>query len=240
MWEQPALERAVSDIFGFHALQLGHGVLDGLSANRMPYRWLALDAEQSALPSVCAPHLKCDFDALPFPANSIDLVVLPHTLDMASDPHRTLREVERILVPEGRVVIVGFNPLSAWGLRQRLGVFGQRLGLNKSVFIPGHPALIGYHRLRDWLRLLNFEVTEVEFGVWSLPFESERALERCRYLDRIGAKWWPFLGAVYVVSAVKRVHAMRLIGLAKKTLQKQGARPVVAVSRQLPIKKDTP
>ncbi|WP_223717365.1 class I SAM-dependent methyltransferase, partial [Escherichia fergusonii] len=65
--------------------------------------------------------LRCDFHALPFPANSLDLVVLPHALELASDPHETLREVERVLVPEGRVVILGFNPASLWGLWQRAG-----------------------------------------------------------------------------------------------------------------------
>jgi len=30
-------------------------------------------------------------------------------------------------------------------------------------------------------------------------------------MDRAGPRWWPILGGLYVVRAVKRVHGMRLI-----------------------------
>ena len=73
--------------------------------------------------------LYCDFDALPFPQHSVDLVVLPHSLELARDPHQTLREVERVLVPEGRVVIAGFNPASLWGMRQRAGRIKRGMGI---------------------------------------------------------------------------------------------------------------
>ena len=73
--------------------------------------------------------LYCDFDALPFPDHSLDLVVLPHALELSRDPHLTLREVERVLVPEGRVMILGFNPASLWGLRQRFGRARRAVGL---------------------------------------------------------------------------------------------------------------
>src|ERR1019366_694210 len=77
-------------------------------------------ADPVAAPAAPAvPTLNCHFEALPFDAASLDLVVLPHALELARDPHRTLREVERVLVPEGRVLIIGFNPASLWGTRQR-------------------------------------------------------------------------------------------------------------------------
>ena len=119
-WEQAEFDRAVGDIFGYHALQLGLPELDTLQANRMPHRWRAVrEHEPDALRAQSA-SLVTDFSALPFPANSLDLVVLPHSLELNTDPHATLREVERVLVPEGRVVICCLNPASLWGLRQRL------------------------------------------------------------------------------------------------------------------------
>ena len=151
-WEQRHLDSAVADLFGFHALQLGLPQLDALRANRMPHRWLAVEsagndevpaadaaaaanASPDAQPTVAAPRvhvvppptLRCHFDALPFAAGTLDLVVLPHALELARDPHLALREVERVLVPEGRAIIVGFNPASLWGLRQRLGRLRRRL-----------------------------------------------------------------------------------------------------------------
>ena len=146
-WEQGHLDAAVVDLFGFHALQLGLPELDALRANRMPHRWVAV--ETAAPPSGATPvdaakvpraavALHCDFDACRSTASSLDLVVLPHALELARDPHLALREVERVLVPEGRVVIIGFNPASLWGLRQRLGRLRRGLGLGekRDLFLP--------------------------------------------------------------------------------------------------------
>ena len=149
-WERQQFDLAVADVFGFHALQLGLPEIDALATNRMPHRWLVTPAPQPGA------HLVTEFSALPFPASSLDLVVLPHALELSPDPHATLREVERVLVPEGRVIITGLNPLSLWGLRQRRTSLYRRLGLRQS-FLP-RDEFIGYLRLRDWVRLLGFEV----------------------------------------------------------------------------------
>ncbi|MDI4632269.1 class I SAM-dependent methyltransferase [Pelomonas sp. V22] len=221
-WEQLRLDAAVADRFGFHALQLGLPELDALRANRMPQRWLAQDGQEQR--PAARVVLRCDFDALPFESNSLDLIVLPHALELARDPHRTLREVERVLRPEGRVVINGFNPASLWGLRQNLGrLFGAR----HRLFMPRTGDFIGYWRLRDWLRLLSFEVEAAQFGGYAPPLRSDKWLQRWSWIERIGQRWWPVLGAVYFVVAVKRVHGMRLIGLAKRSKRAAQAAPAV-------------
>jgi len=211
-WEQAQLDRVVADLFGFHALQLGLPELEALRANRMPHRWLASDSG----PGPRAVALHCDTDALPFPERSLDLVVLPHTLELARDPHLTLAEVERVLVPEGRVVILGLNPASLWGLRQRCGRLRQRLGGRSGLFLPRPGEMIAYWRLRDWLRLLSFEVEGGRFGGYRPPLASEGWLGRFAWMDRTGDRWWPVLGAVYMLVAVKRVRGMRLVGLARR------------------------
>lgn len=247
-WVQDRLDHAVTDAFGFHALQLGMPELAGLRANRMPHRWVASDSfvipealvlpppTDSLISTVPADEplaLYTEFDALPFPEHSIDLVVLPHSLELARDPHQTLREVERVLVPEGRVVIAGFNPASLWGLRQRCGhmVQGVGVGRGKSLYLPRAGEFIGYWRLRDWLRLLNFEVEAVRFGCWRPPFQSQRWLERFAWMDPVGERWWPVLGGVYFIVAVKRVRGMRLVGLAKPERAKAKAAGAVVASR---------
>ena len=199
--------------------------LDALRSNRMPHRWLADDG--AAMPR--AVSLRCETDALPFPERSLDLVVLPHTLELARDPHLTLAEVERVLVPEGRVVILGFNPASLWGLRQRCGRLRQRLGASGALFLPRPGDFIGYWRLRDWLRLLSFEVEGGRFGGYRPPLRSGRWLARFGWMDRTGDRWWPVFGAVYMLVAVKRVRGMRLVGLAaRERTQRQAAPAVVA------------
>jgi SAM-dependent methyltransferase len=142
-WERVQFDRAVADIFGYHALQLGLVPLDALKANRMPHRWLAASRHSIGHRLITPPvALVTDFAALPFPANSLDLVALPHTLELHADPHATLREVERVLVPEGRVVICGFNPASLWGLRQQRARLYRRLGWGE-LFLPGSGEFIG-------------------------------------------------------------------------------------------------
>ena len=226
-WEQAQLDRVVVDLFGFHALQLGLPELDALRANRMPHQWLASAA--GAAP-VRAAALYCDADALPFPERSLDLVVLPHALELARDPHLTLAEVERVLVPEGRVVILGFNPTSLWGLRQRCGRLRRRLGARGALFLPRPGEFIGYWRLRDWLRLLSFEVEGGRFGGYRPPLRSGRWLARFGWMDRTGDRWWPVFGAVYMLVAVKRVRGMRLVGLARRERSQPQAAPAVVAN----------
>ena len=244
-WVQDRLDHAVTDAFGFHALQLGLPELDGLRANRMPHRWVASDSlvvpetlvlppprdGLSTQPAADTVSLFCEFDALPFPDASIDLVALPHSLELARDPHQTLREVERVLVPEGRIVIAGFNPASLWGLRQSAGHARRGLGLGRGqgLYLPRAGEFIGYWRLRDWLRLLGFEVELGRFGCYRPPLASQRWLDRFAWMDAVGDRWWPVLGAVYFVVAVKRVRGMRLVGLVKNERRKlKAANAVVA------------
>jgi SAM-dependent methyltransferase len=212
-WEQEAFDRVVADIFGFHALQLGIPDIDALRANRMQHRWLGLEPGEDARGR--HPDLRADVHALPFEAGSLDLVALPHSLELSADPHATLREVQRVLVPEGKVVIACFNPNSLWGLRQRRAKLLRRVGVGQ-LFLPDAGEFIGWRRLRDWLRLLNFEVETSQFGCWRPALDSERWLERYDWMDPLGERWWPILGAVHFVVAVKRVHGARLVGAAWK------------------------
>lgn len=234
----------MADIFGFHALQLGLPELDALRANRMPHRWVALDSAYAGLRAPLIEQrgrpthdthagltdtglgLLCDFESLPFPSNSLDLVVLPHALELARDPHETLREVERVLVPEGKVIIVGFNPASLWGLWHRLG----RWGVKSATVLP-QGEFIAYWRLRDWLRLLGLEVETGGFGCYRPVLKSERMLERFAWMDHAGDRWWPVLGAVYFIVAVKRVKGMHLVGKIRRAKPARHPASVVATNK---------
>jgi hypothetical protein len=104
-WQQRQLDRIVADIFGFHALQLGLRDLAGLRHNRMPHRWFARDVvdDPEQPPGAAGPAaLVCEFTDLPIASQSLDLVVLPHTLEVASDPYACLREADRVLVATKR------------------------------------------------------------------------------------------------------------------------------------------
>jgi SAM-dependent methyltransferase len=248
-WEQERFDEAVADIFGYHGLQIGIPMLDGLRANRIPHQWLALGEEGIALlpgaraaspqPTTGAAGgsdplrllaLLADPVALPFADNSLDLILLPHTLEQSVDPHAALREVERVLVPEGRVVISGLNPVSLWALRQHRARLYQRLGRGR-LFLPDAGEFIGYRRLRDWLRLLSFEVESARFGCYRPAARSSHWLERFAWMDRLGEQWWPILGAAYFLVAVKRVHGMRLLEPAWRTAPQRATASVPVANR---------
>ena len=254
-WERAQFDLAVSDIFGYHALQLGLPELDALQANRMPHKWLALSALPTQLAASplrqdlhgpltasCAASstasstgcgrvaLFADSAALPFPESSLDMVALPHTLELCGDPHSALREVARVLVPEGRVVISGFNPVSLWGLRQRRDHVYQRFG-RSALFLPGAGDYIGYWRLRDWLRLLDFEVESAHFGCYRPALGNQKWLDRFDWMDPAGKRWWPIFGAVYFLVAVKHVRGMRLLAPGWKTQKFPAAAPAIATPK---------
>ena len=199
-WEQHCFEQLTADIFGFNAVQIGLPQIDALKDNRMPNKWL--------VDTRCGPQIAVVHDPaeMPFASQSLDLIVLPHVLEFSSEPHQVLREVERVLIPEGRMIICGFNPASLWGVRHLSG------RLSGAPFLPLDGELISVPRLKDWLKLLNLEVSEGHFGCYAPPCRTDAWLRRFGVIERAGARWWPYLGAVYMVQAIKRVKAMRLIG----------------------------
>jgi SAM-dependent methyltransferase len=207
-WQQSRLDMLTADIFGFNAVQIGLREINALQASRMPNKWLT----DTHMPSGTqdgghAPTvLVHDFAELPFASQSLDLVVLPHVLEFAEEPHQILREVERVLIPEGQVIVCGFNPASLWGLRQ---VAGRLTGAH---FLPQHGEFISLPRLKDWLKLLSMEVNRGHFGCYAPPCLTEKWLNRFSFMEQAGDRWWPYLGAVYMVQAIKRVRGMRLVG----------------------------
>lgn len=195
-WERSKHDQLVADIFGFNALQLGLPGLDYLRANRMPFQFRCDDRGGNA-------EVRSDLHHLPFAANSLDLIVLPHVLEFDDNPHQVLREVERVLVPEGSVVVTGFNPFSLWGAKRKLS--------RRKELPPWRGRYISVSRLKDWFALLGLEPHAGAFGCYAPAVTQEKWLRRFQFLDLAGDRWWPIAGAVYVIQAVKRVHGMRLI-----------------------------
>jgi SAM-dependent methyltransferase len=194
-WERGQFDSAVEDVFGFNAVQVGLPAIDFLRANRMPLRCVIGQEPECAV--------RADPRFLPLGAQSVDLVILPHVLEFSPDPHQILREAERVLMPEGHIVIAGFNPLSLWGIKRRLS--------RRRSDYPWCGDFIGLLRLRDWLKLLGFELNGGRFGCYAPPFSQSKWLQRFAFMEKAGDRWWPICGGVYVVRAVKRVQGMRLV-----------------------------
>lgn len=205
--EQNYFDRTVNDIFGFNAAQLGLPEQDFLRNSRIPLRFSAGNQQGNDVRLICA--------ELPFASDSLDLVLLPHVLEFSDNPHQIIREVERVLMPEGSVIISGFNPFSLWGLHRALG---RREGY------PWNGNFINLLRMKDWLALLGFDVVGGRFAVYAPPFRQSKWLERCAFMEKAGDRWWAVGGGVYFLHAIKRVPGMRLIkpqwneGLVRKLM----------------------
>jgi SAM-dependent methyltransferase len=196
------------DVFGFHAVQIGLPQMNTLNENRMPLQALLLHSNDSREYAARFNwHLiEGHYSELPFANESLDLVVLPHVLEFASDPHQILREVDRVLRPEGRLIISGFNPASLWGARQYLS------RLIGNPYLPRDGQFISLIRVKDWLQLLNFSLDRGHFGCYKFPLQGKSSMGRMDYLESMGNRWWPIFGAVFIVSAIKRHEGVRLIG----------------------------
>ena len=137
--------------------------------------------------------------------------------------------------PEGKLIICGFNPLSLWGFKQKRSHLYQRLNVG-DLYLPEAGEFIGYRRLRDWLRLLNFDVEPGHFGCYRPAVKSEGMLQRFAWMDKLGEKYWPILGAVYFVVAVKRVRGMRMISPIKKLARIANNAPVSVANKTIKLK----
>lgn len=192
--EQAYFDKAVADVFGYNAFQLGLTGIDLLRASRIPLR-CRVDLNDAA-------GLRADFRDLPIASNSADLVVLPHVLEFSENPHQILREVARVLLPEAQVAIACFNPWSLWGFRRTFGSKRRYPWSGRFITLP---------RLKDWCALLSLEITAGQMGCYVPPCSTEKWLGRFAFMDAAGDRWWPVAGSVFYLQAVKRVRGMRLI-----------------------------
>jgi len=203
--ECKVLAELTGGLFGYHLVQLGSlGPGQDFLAQCPVRRHYVVDVcGGGGKVALCARP-----EQLPIAGDSVDAVILPHTLDFADDPHQVLREAERILIPEGRLLITGFNPWSLWGLWRLL----RRPFSRGSRALPWCGHFLSYPRLQDWLTLMGFDIERTDVRVFRPPLRREVALKRLAFLEPLGGRYWPMLAGVYVVQAVKRVSTLRPVG----------------------------
>ena len=160
---------------------------------------------------------------LPFPENSIDLIVMPHALEFTDDPHQMLREAYRVIRPEGQIVIAAFNPFSLFGAKRYFG---------REQRPPWNGNFIALYRMKDWLTLLGFDVVGGRLDCYVPPFAREKWLSRFGFFERAGDRWWPIAGGVYFLRATKHVQGMRVITPAKQRRQRRSAFVPAARARE--------
>lgn len=196
--EARCLERMLRDTFGYYLLQIGGntGLAEAIRASRVRRRIL-LSATATrytpGLQTVAVP------ERLPIATDSVDLIVLPHTLEFAADAHQVLREAERVLIPEGRLIVFGFNALSLWGL--------WRLIRRRQAGAPWCGRFLTPFRVGDWLSLLGFDIEMRDMMMFRPPRQLP-LLRQVSLPDTMKHGFWPLFGGVYAMRAVKRVSTL--------------------------------
>jgi SAM-dependent methyltransferase len=188
MQEQELAGKVLEQVFGDQIVQVGNwGPVDlFLTRARTQFSVLLGDELLPGVGAMVAPQ------RLPVITDSIDAVLLPHTLDLSLEPHAVLREVHRVLRPDGKLIVLGFNPVSWWGFRHTFAPLG---------FPPGLRRQIPTRRLTDWLRLLNLNIDSIT-GCYA----SSSAGKAGKLLRR-----WHWFASTYVLVATKQTIPMTII-----------------------------
>lgn len=180
------VDELLAACFGYHLLQLS------VDSSLELYNNSRVQKKYRCHPLATAVDARCNFEDLPFDNDSLDVVIVHHVHEFVGEPHQLLREMQRVIVPHGQVIILGFNPWSPLGL---FSLF--------SRFFPDsiwHNHLISCRRMQDWLSLLGFATQQVHYGC-----HSPRMVERSSHaVITAFLKHWP-LGNYYVISAVKQL-----------------------------------
>lgn len=197
--ERARIDEILPDLFGYHLLQVGHlGQVDLLSQSRILHRSI-VDIDSCGISSPY-PQFRGLASSLPVESDSVDVVVLPHVLEFDSRRHEALRESFRVLVPEGHLLICGFNPRSLMGM---LRIARRRRGL-----APWCGHFLGVGRMKDWLALLGFDVMQVSPCFINSSSRKQRWLERLDAFWRFGNRAAPVFSGAYIMVARKRVTTM--------------------------------
>ncbi|TAK77109.1 MAG: SAM-dependent methyltransferase [Gammaproteobacteria bacterium] len=210
--EQQLLSRLLNNHFGKQAVLLG-----------VPQQYALLNTTPVVCHSLLTPiihneknshYIEGDFHELPILTGSMDLVLLPHTLEFVDHPRQLLSEACRIVKPEGLIVITGFNPYSAWGVKKIW---------SKHKISPSSGHFLQASHLKRWLQLADFALEKQKYTLFRPPINHPTLYQKLHFLESIGSMCLPFLGGVYILLARAKVIPLTPIRL-KWTQQLSGIR----------------
>jgi SAM-dependent methyltransferase len=203
--EQALISPLLSNHFGKHALLIG-----------VPHQQTLLNASVIPCHSSVSPilhhgnqtcHIESDFHDLPIQSGSIDLVILPHTLEFIEHPRQLLAEACRVIKPEGLMVITGFNPYSLWGMKK---VFMRHQGA------PWSGNFIPIKKIKKWLKLADFKLEQQQPMLFRPPINHPGVFDKLQFMETIGSKCLPMAGSAYILLARAKVIPLTPIKLKWK------------------------
>jgi SAM-dependent methyltransferase len=204
--EAEVIRQELESCFGYNIVQLGDVLSTNLiQSTRIKNKYVLqcfADNQESNNTDVVSLVQR-----LAIKSDSVDVVLLHHCLEFEPFPHEILREAERILVAEGKLIIVIFNPLSLMGLWH----FFLRLKAkvrNNSFSLPVESAWISPGRLDDWLALLGFDSEKVASIFFRPPINNLTILNKLAFMEPTGKRYWRFFSGSVIYRATKRVSTL--------------------------------
>lgn len=206
---QKLVTSLTEDVFGYYALELGLMVehCDLLCDSR-----ISTHIKLSTNPHATLADTITKAEFLPIGFNEVDLVVGCHVLDYAHSPHHVLREIERVLVPEGHCILIGFNPWSWRGLGQTWNYLRR---------VPDRPAMYTKRRIRDWFGVLGFEMLETYTLGFRPALGSDSIFKHLAWIDHLGQRYQLPLGSVQIIHVRKQVSRLIPIKPATRPAKKR-------------------
>ncbi len=191
--QRKCLQTVVRNKFGQHMVQLDMGLYEPLVESPPVGCYSMVSMHENRSPT---PLIRADAESLPFQPESVGTFILHHSLDFSDDPYKILREVNQALVPDGVIVIVGFNPMSLWSFRKLTGWIAGRIPWTGQFFRP--------HRIQDWLSVLDIEIEE-RYSLFHRPaLNKKNILDKLIWLEKLVSIMFPKLGACYVIVGRKK------------------------------------
>ncbi|MCK4870643.1 MAG: hypothetical protein KAS93_06000 [Gammaproteobacteria bacterium] len=214
--EKNGITNYLKKIFGYHLLQLGgprdEQLLESSSIGNKIY------LHPECISKIHDASILAKFTDLPFQPDVIDLTVVPHSLEFTKRPFKILNELYNITLPDGYVLIIGFNPFSLWGVRR---VFARHR-------FPWCGNFIAMHKMRRYLRDVGFKVIDCKCFFYRPPFTRKAILDKLLFMEGLGQILWPHFGGVYIMLAKKSVVGMTPIREQNRRQHKVGVSPAVA------------
>jgi SAM-dependent methyltransferase len=192
-FEQQQLNDYLPQLYGYYLVQLGVSDVYHLESNS-PIRHSIYAGKFRH--DVNRTAVVADLQALPFQYESIDVMLLPHTLEFCNSPERLLSELYNVVIPGGKVILFGFNPVSCLGVTKLLK-FSKNAHWIGKLYRPGN--------VRSWLRQSGFTVEAQNMGCFLPPIKNENRRHALRSLEKYAIKCFPYLLSVYAIVAEKKI-----------------------------------
>lgn len=201
------LTKLLVNYSGRHLLQLSSHHYSSLNLSPILHKIIVYPPYQADANQSLYPRLKSLYTHLPFASDSINIILMPHTLETDKKTAKLiLTEAWRVLAPNGHIILLGINPVSLLGL-------WLSMGKKKSTC---HENFYSIQTLCQWIHYLGGEIQHTESFHFRPPLSSKPGLwlfKKLAWLERISPWLIPYMGGIYLIVAQKRVRKLNGLGL---------------------------